>query len=68
MSALCPTTENTQHGYSGLTQYNVATESPDFPANISHNTQGTLDELSLDMSNGMNQSDDNVKLQALSPN
>ncbi|KAJ9077747.1 hypothetical protein DSO57_1013819 [Entomophthora muscae] len=48
--------------------HHVATKFPDLPANISHNTQGALDELSLDVSNDMNQSDGNVKQQALSPN
>ncbi|KAJ9064785.1 hypothetical protein DSO57_1026716 [Entomophthora muscae] len=46
----------------------VATKFPDLPANVSHNTQGALNELSLDVSNNMNQSHGNVKLRALSPN
>ncbi|KAJ9062059.1 hypothetical protein DSO57_1014683 [Entomophthora muscae] len=35
----------------------VATKSPDLPANISYNTQGALNELPLDVSNNVNQSD-----------
>ncbi|KAJ9056810.1 hypothetical protein DSO57_1029168 [Entomophthora muscae] len=46
----------------------VATEFPDLPANISYNTQGTLNELPLDVSNNMNQSDGNIEFKALSPN
>ncbi|KAJ9058241.1 hypothetical protein DSO57_1014281 [Entomophthora muscae] len=46
----------------------VATKFPDLPTNVSPNTQGALDELSLDVSNDMNQSDGNVELWALSPN
>ncbi|KAJ9089226.1 hypothetical protein DSO57_1014977 [Entomophthora muscae] len=40
----------------------------DLPANVSHNTQGALNETPLDASNNMNQSNGNVKLQELSPN
>ncbi|KAJ9050476.1 hypothetical protein DSO57_1014134 [Entomophthora muscae] len=46
----------------------VATKFPDSPANVSYNTQGALDESPLDVSNGMNQSDGNIKLRALPPN
>ncbi|KAJ9074629.1 hypothetical protein DSO57_1004431 [Entomophthora muscae] len=46
----------------------VTTEFPDLPANVSYNTQGTLNKLPLDVSNNMDQSDGNIKLQALSPN
>ncbi|KAJ9090070.1 hypothetical protein DSO57_1006464 [Entomophthora muscae] len=46
----------------------VATKIPLSPANVSHDTQGALDELSHDISNNMDQSEDEVKLQALSPN
>ncbi|KAJ9078286.1 hypothetical protein DSO57_1008115 [Entomophthora muscae] len=46
----------------------VATKFPYFPANISYNPQGVLNESPLDMSNDMDQSDDNVKWQALLPN
>ncbi|KAJ9063051.1 hypothetical protein DSO57_1004340 [Entomophthora muscae] len=45
----------------------VATEFPDSPANVSHNTQGALNGLPLDVSNSINQSNGKVKLQALSP-
>ncbi|KAJ9081526.1 hypothetical protein DSO57_1013874 [Entomophthora muscae] len=48
--------------------YNVATEFPDLPANVSYDTQGTLNESPLDVSNDMNQSDGKIKLRALSPN
>ncbi|KAJ9050804.1 hypothetical protein DSO57_1010804 [Entomophthora muscae] len=41
----------------------VATKFPDLPANISYNTQGALGELPLDVSNNMDQSDCNIKLQ-----
>ncbi|KAJ9068041.1 hypothetical protein DSO57_1032746 [Entomophthora muscae] len=47
---------------------NVATESPDLPANISYNTQGALNESPLDVSNNMNQSGGNVKWWVLSHN
>ncbi|KAJ9055779.1 hypothetical protein DSO57_1000637 [Entomophthora muscae] len=46
----------------------VATELPDSPVNVSYNTQGALNELPLDVSNNMEKSDGNIKLQALSPN
>ncbi|KAJ9079770.1 hypothetical protein DSO57_1032061 [Entomophthora muscae] len=46
----------------------VATEFPDLPANISYDTQGALNEAPLDVSNDMNQSDGNVKWQALPSN
>ncbi|KAJ9062599.1 hypothetical protein DSO57_1009152 [Entomophthora muscae] len=46
----------------------IATKFPNSPANISYDTQGTLNVPFLDGSNDMNQSDGNIKLQALSPN
>ncbi|KAJ9056360.1 hypothetical protein DSO57_1033923 [Entomophthora muscae] len=46
----------------------VATKFPDSPSNVSYNTQGGLNESPLDVSNVMNESDDNVKWRALSPN
>ncbi|KAJ9083941.1 hypothetical protein DSO57_1029350 [Entomophthora muscae] len=46
----------------------VPTEVPSLPVNVSHNTQGVLNEPPHDVSNGMDQSDGNVKLRALSPN
>ncbi|KAJ9059678.1 hypothetical protein DSO57_1038926 [Entomophthora muscae] len=46
----------------------VATKFPAFPANVSYNTQGALNEPPLDVSNIMNGSDGNVKWQALHPN
>ncbi|KAJ9054505.1 hypothetical protein DSO57_1013804 [Entomophthora muscae] len=46
----------------------VATKFPDSPANVSYNTQGALNELSLDVSNNMNQSDGNIEWQVLHPN
>ncbi|KAJ9074034.1 hypothetical protein DSO57_1010335 [Entomophthora muscae] len=46
----------------------VATKLSGLPTNISYNMQGELDELPLDMSNNMNQSDGNIKSRALSPN
>ncbi|KAJ9055021.1 hypothetical protein DSO57_1008364 [Entomophthora muscae] len=46
----------------------VATNFPSLPANKSYNTQGALNELPLDVSNSMNQSDANIELQALPPN
>ncbi|KAJ9085858.1 hypothetical protein DSO57_1009965 [Entomophthora muscae] len=49
-------------------QWNVSTKFPDLPANVSYGTQGALDKSPLDISNNKNQSDGNVKLQALSSN
>ncbi|KAJ9078570.1 hypothetical protein DSO57_1005413 [Entomophthora muscae] len=46
----------------------LSQEAPSLPANVSPNMQGKLDELPHDMPNSMDQSDENVKLQALSPN
>ncbi|KAJ9063245.1 hypothetical protein DSO57_1002149 [Entomophthora muscae] len=46
----------------------VATEIPSLPANISHNTHGALNKSPHDISNSMDQSDGDVKLQVLSPN
>ncbi|KAJ9073058.1 hypothetical protein DSO57_1020585 [Entomophthora muscae] len=46
----------------------VATEVQTPPANVSYNTQGALNELPLDVSNVMNESDGNVKWRALHPN
>ncbi|KAJ9062983.1 hypothetical protein DSO57_1004926 [Entomophthora muscae] len=40
----------------------------DLPANLSYNTQGALNEPPLNVSNDMDQSDDNIKLQTLPPN
>ncbi|KAJ9079007.1 hypothetical protein DSO57_1001220 [Entomophthora muscae] len=53
---------------SGYKYLVVATEFPDLPANVSHDTQGALNELPLDVSNDMNQSDGSIKPQKLSPN
>ncbi|KAJ9064373.1 hypothetical protein DSO57_1031437 [Entomophthora muscae] len=50
---------------SGMT---VATEVQTPPANVSYNTQGALNELPLDVSNVMNESDGNVEWRALHPN
>ncbi|KAJ9050880.1 hypothetical protein DSO57_1009991 [Entomophthora muscae] len=46
----------------------VATEFPSSPPNVSYDAQGVLDEPPLDVSNSMDQSDGNIKLQALPPN
>ncbi|KAJ9048071.1 hypothetical protein DSO57_1038639 [Entomophthora muscae] len=46
----------------------VATKITSLPANVSHNTQGALDEPPHDISNCMDQSDGKVELQVLSPN
>ncbi|KAJ9084427.1 hypothetical protein DSO57_1024656 [Entomophthora muscae] len=46
----------------------VATEVQTLPANVSYNTQGALDELPLDVSNVINESDGNGEWQALHPN
>ncbi|KAJ9070641.1 hypothetical protein DSO57_1005734 [Entomophthora muscae] len=51
-----------------VTEIPVTTEVQTSPANVSYNTQGALDESPLDVSNVMNESDDNVKWQALHPN
>ncbi|KAJ9055540.1 hypothetical protein DSO57_1002835 [Entomophthora muscae] len=57
--------------FSGLCQgfgNSIATKIPLSPANVSHDTQGVLDESPHEVSNSMDQSNDNIKLQALSPN
>ncbi|KAJ9050527.1 hypothetical protein DSO57_1013764 [Entomophthora muscae] len=65
MPVLCLHFQANTNSYSNKT---VATKFPNLPANVSFNTQGALYELPLDVSNNINQSDDNVKLRALSPN
>ncbi|KAJ9086972.1 hypothetical protein DSO57_1037960 [Entomophthora muscae] len=46
----------------------VATKFPSSPANVSYNTQGALNELPIDVSNGIDQSNGNIELWALPPN
>ncbi|KAJ9066968.1 hypothetical protein DSO57_1004398 [Entomophthora muscae] len=46
----------------------VSTEPSSLPASASYNTQGALKESPLDVSNGMEPSDVNIELWALSPN
>ncbi|KAJ9061373.1 hypothetical protein DSO57_1021418 [Entomophthora muscae] len=66
LPVICPIGIPTNNTY--IKSHGVITKFPELPANVSYNTQGALNELPLDVSNNMNQSDGNVELQALSPN
>ncbi|KAJ9065372.1 hypothetical protein DSO57_1020225 [Entomophthora muscae] len=59
---------STHSGQEPLPALAVATEIQTSPANVSYNTQGALDELPLDVSNVMSESDGNVEWRALHPN
>ncbi|KAJ9056150.1 hypothetical protein DSO57_1035978 [Entomophthora muscae] len=61
-------TSSQEHPAGWIPDTTVATKVQTLPANISYNTQGALDELPLDVSNVMNESDVNVKWRALHPN
>ncbi|KAJ9058690.1 hypothetical protein DSO57_1009769 [Entomophthora muscae] len=57
---------STPEGY--IAASTITSSQENLSANISHNTQGALNEPPLDISNSMEKSDGNAKQRALSPN